>query len=67
MTATPAQIQYRLSPQVISHKQDLEMMVRAGKTTCAVFRMWARWHSFYQHSAEPFNQVCAPAPSVGGA
>ena len=28
-----------------------------GKTTCAVFRMWARWLTFRYHSTEPFNQV----------
>lgn len=28
-----------------------------GKTTCAVFRMWARWLAFRHHSTEPFNQV----------
>ena len=28
-----------------------------GKTTCAVFRMWARWLTFRHHSAEPFHQV----------
>lgn len=36
-----------------------------GKTTCAVFRMWARWLTFRHHSTEPFNQVasrCLPLP-----
>ena len=28
-----------------------------GKTTCAVFRMWARWLTFHHHSTEPFHQV----------
>lgn len=28
-----------------------------GKTTCAVFRMWARWLAFRHHSTEPFNQI----------
>lgn len=28
-----------------------------GKTTCAVFRMWARWLTFRHHSAESFHQV----------
>lgn len=32
-----------------------------GKTTCAVFRMWARWLTFHHHSTEPFHQVWATA------
>ncbi|DBA81851.1 TPA: hypothetical protein ACH3X1_007570 [Trebouxia sp. C0004] len=28
-----------------------------GKTTCAVFRMWARWLTFHHHSTEPFHQI----------
>ena len=28
----------------------------AGKTTCAVFRIFSRWICF-QHATEPFNQV----------
>ncbi|KAK9807285.1 hypothetical protein WJX73_007725 [Symbiochloris irregularis] len=35
-----------------------------GKTTCAVFRMWARWHTFYQQSTEPFNQVFLTASAT---
>ena len=28
-----------------------------GKTTCAVFRMWARWLLLRHRSSEPFHQV----------
>lgn len=33
-----------------------------GKTTCAVFRMWARWLTFRHHSAESFHQVTHSSP-----
>lgn len=28
-----------------------------GKTTCAIYRMWARWLAFQSSSTEEFNQV----------
>lgn len=32
-----------------------------GKTTCAIYRMWARWVTFRHHSTQPFNQVSCQA------